>query len=332
LSGWNFAGQDLRRATFESAQLAGADFSGADLREARIYPADLVGANFTGADIRGAWFESYRDNTGKFVGGITLEQLYSTASYQAGDLSGVSLPPDSNGANYAGMNLTNLSLNYISLSGANLNGADLRGSDRDCFCLPLTYGLESTNIIHADGHIDGVQLGAGQILSVRDYDGHPYTAFSPRAITVGWQFMAAPEGALRMIFDADGWDSTISFAPDIPVTLGGKLELIFDDGVDLASQVGRTFDLFNWTSVNPTGAFSVSSRYAWDLSNLYTTGEVTLIAVPEPVTISMLILGTAVANLKRRAGFGKITRTRNSAWPPTLILVPRCRQYEIFTK
>ena len=29
------------------------------------------------------------------------------------------------------------------------------------------------------------------------------------------------------MFDADAWDSTISFAPGIPVTLGGTLELTF---------------------------------------------------------------------------------------------------------
>ena len=85
-----------------------------------------------------------------------------------------------------------------------------------------------------------------------------------------------------MVFEADAWDSTISFAPGIPVTLGGTLELTFADDVNLASQVGRTFDLFDWTGVNPTGAFAVSSPYVWDLSNLYTTGEVTLTAIPEP--------------------------------------------------
>ena len=88
-------------------------------------------------------------------------------------------------------------------------------------------------------------------------------------------------GTLRLVFDADPWDSTISFAPGIPVTLGGTLELTFAPGVDVATQSGRTIDLFDWTGVTPTGAFTVSSPYTWNLSNLYTTGEVTLTAVPE---------------------------------------------------
>ena len=87
-------------------------------------------------------------------------------------------------------------------------------------------------------------------------------------------------GTLRLVFDADPWDSTISFAPGIPVALGGTLELTFAPDVNLATQIGRTIDLFDWTGVTPTGAFTVSSPYTWNLSNLYTTGEVTLTAVP----------------------------------------------------
>jgi hypothetical protein len=55
--------------------------------------------------------------------------------------------------------------------------------------------------------------------------------------------------------------------------------------VDLAGQVGRTIDLFDWTGADPAGAFDVSTPYVWDLSRLYTTGEVTLAAVPEPAGV-----------------------------------------------
>ena len=63
------------------------------------------------------------------------------------------------------------------------------------------------------------------------------------------------------------------------MTRGGALELTFASDVNLASQVGRTIDLFDWTGVNPTGAFTISSPYTWNLSKLYTTGEVTLTAL-----------------------------------------------------
>jgi hypothetical protein len=35
--------------------------------------------------------------------------------------------------------------------------------------------------------------------------------------------------------------------------------------------------------VTPVGAFTISSPYSWDLTNLYTTGEVTLTSVGEPM-------------------------------------------------
>ena len=108
------------------------------------------------------------------------------------------------------------------------------------------------------------------------------TPLSPIPITLGRHLSMGPGGKLRMVFEADAWDSTISFVSGIPVMLGGALELTFAADVNLASQVGRTFDLFDWTGAHPIGAFANSSPYAWDLSNLYTTGEVTLIAVPEP--------------------------------------------------
>jgi hypothetical protein len=87
-------------------------------------------------------------------------------------------------------------------------------------------------------------------------------------------------GTLRLVFDADPWDSTISFAAGIPVALGGTLDLTFAPGVNIATQSGRTIDLFDWTGVTPSGAFTVESPYTWDLTQLYTTGEITLAAAP----------------------------------------------------
>ena len=85
-------------------------------------------------------------------------------------------------------------------------------------------------------------------------------------------------GNLQLVFDADAWDSTISFTSGIPVARGGTLELSFSPDVNLASQYGRTIDLFDWSGVSPSGAFTVSSPYTWNVSKLYTTGEVTLTA------------------------------------------------------
>jgi hypothetical protein len=145
-----------------------------------------------------------------------------------------------------------------------------------------TSAATTVNLIWPDGHTNGLDLNDSALLVVRDH-------YIP--ITIEQHLMIETGGTLRMVFETDAWDSTISFAPGIPVTLGGTLELTFADDVNLASRVGRTFDVFNWTGVTPTGEFTVTSDYAWDLSNLYTTGEVALIAVPEPTAATLLLVG-----------------------------------------
>ena len=77
---------------------------------------------------------------------------------------------------------------------------------------------------------------------------------------------------------ADTWHSLISFTPGIPVAVDGTLELNFAADVNIASQIGRTIRIFDWAGVVPIGQFEVASPYAWDLSKLYSTGEIVLLS------------------------------------------------------
>jgi hypothetical protein len=158
----------------------------------------------------------------------------------------------------------------------------------------------STNLIRTDGHIEGLDLNAGGLLVVREYHGPTWNPALIIPITIDQHLAMGSGGTLRMVFEADAWDSTISFAPGIPVTLDGTLELTFAADVNPATQLGRTFDLFDWTGVTPTGAFAISSPYAWDLSNLYTSGEVVLLAIPEPATHALVALGLLVLAVRGR--------------------------------
>jgi hypothetical protein len=109
-----------------------------------------------------------------------------------------------------------------------------------------------------------------------------------------------PPDTLRMVFEADAWDSTISFASGIPVTLGATRELSIADDVNLARQTRRSLKFFDGTGLSPTGVFAVASQYAWDLSNLYTTDDVSLTAVPESSPLFMFTLCLATLIITRR--------------------------------
>ena len=224
-----------------------------------FYNQDFTGVNFAGQNLTNAVFRTSN------LSGANLSQANLTNA----DFSGFVSCDEYSCYVTPGTNLTNV----------NLSGADARGAN---FLVATLDGANTNNLIQSNGHIAGFNLTSGSSLTVRDYDGNP--AASPPIgtlpIVIEQQFTMSGTGTMRLVFDADAWDSTISFAAGIPVTRAGRLDLGFADGVNLALQVGRTFDVFDWTGVAPTGTFDVASMYSWNLANLYTTGEVTLLSVP----------------------------------------------------
>lgn len=293
LSGWNFAGQNLAGAVFYAATLTGADFTGANVQGADLSTTSFTAtqlystASYQAHDLMGIRMNS-KDLTGwNFAGQNLASASVYYANFTNADLSNANLTNANlsdtrfTGANLHHANLTNAHFgNFSSFGDADLRGADTRGASG---AVPGSIGVPNfKNLINDNGHIAGLDLTAGTSLFVRDYDGNP-SAFPPTGplpIIVDQHAAISTGGVVRMVFETDAWDSTISFASGIPVALGGTLELTFADDVNVASQIGRTFDLFNWTGVAPSGAFAVSSPYTWNLANLYTTGEVTLTATP----------------------------------------------------
>jgi uncharacterized protein YjbI with pentapeptide repeats len=216
----NFAGRNLARVNFAGAQLTGADFSSAEIRGASFATAYYIGVG----TIKGT--------------GITLDQLYSTASYQAHELSGIGLVGNNlasgnfvsqnhtnatfdsatlTDADLHEANLTNASFYFAALTGADLReanlanaffgnttltGADLTATDaRGASLYPEYAGAITTNLIWPDGHLRGLDLDAGELLLVRDYDGGSryVAAGQPIPITVDQHLTMGPGGALRMV-------------------------------------------------------------------------------------------------------------------------------------
>ena len=85
MSGWRLAGQDLTNAGFESVDLHSADFTGANLTGANLHSALLANARLDHAEIQGA------NLSNTTAGGLTARQIYGSASYRPGDLTGVDL-------------------------------------------------------------------------------------------------------------------------------------------------------------------------------------------------------------------------------------------------
>jgi hypothetical protein len=152
------------------------------------------------------------------------------------------------------------------------------------------------NTIHPNGMITGLELHRGDVLLIRDDDGiighasiNRPTRRQPIPVTVNDYFSMSDASVLRLEFQSSPWDSLISFEPDAPVALGGTLELTFTDDTNLHTQIGRTLRIFDWTGVTPSGTLRVASPYLWDVSRLHASGEVTLLAIPEPKTAVLLL-------------------------------------------
>ncbi len=151
LSNASFTSAKLTSASFHSANLNGASFKGAILNEAVLTFASLQETDLSDAEIRGAVFY---DTTSR---GLTSSQLYSTASYKNGDLSGIQLTRnDLFGWNLSGKKLVGAQLWKSNLAGVNLSNSDLRDAalyESDLAGADLTDAvLEGARLYNATQH------------------------------------------------------------------------------------------------------------------------------------------------------------------------------------
>ena len=101
------------------ADLTGARFTDANLQQAEFSHSILTGADFTGADISGITF--WNGNN------LTDTQLYSTASYQSGDLAGITFNAlDLAGWDFSGQYLNSARFRSTRLADCNFSGRRTR--------------------------------------------------------------------------------------------------------------------------------------------------------------------------------------------------------------
>jgi uncharacterized protein YjbI with pentapeptide repeats len=151
---------NLQRVGLNGNDLTDLDFSGFDLTGALFSGAKLEGANFTGAIVMGAGFNVTTQH------GFTKEQLYSTASYQAKQLSGIVLGSDVSGWSFRDIDLTDASFSYSALAGADFSNAVIaraafNGTTEMGFAAEQLYSTRSYQL----KDLEYLRLGANDLTS-----------------------------------------------------------------------------------------------------------------------------------------------------------------------
>ncbi len=152
------------------------------------------------------------------------------------------------------------------------------------------------NLIWPDHEIRGLELVAGETLTVRGTD---LVAPGGRdVVTVASKLIIGDGATLQLgsqLFEGDqgSFVSTpnVSIGSNIPIELGGTLLVS-----GALPEIGETLDLFDWPEpLAPDNLFSrieLPPNTVWDVSQLYTTGEITLVPEPANPTLVVIALGT----------------------------------------
>jgi len=302
LTGWNFAGQNVSGADFQYTTLAGADFTNAviagaafgpsvyqshinlskeqlystasyqakDLSSLRLFGFDLRQWNFAGQNLTGAYFWDCpltdADFTDAIVpgasfysffkgGGLTQAQLYSTASYKAKNLAGITLSRDLSNWNFAEQNLAGADFHISTLTGANLSGADLTGTG---FARATLTGTNFTDAVVANANF--YQATSRGFTKEQLYSTASYKAKDLTGIKLIENNLASWNFAGQNLTDADFSRANLA-------------------GADLTDAVvlGAHFTYITWGTASPRFTkeqlYSTASYKAKDLSGIGLAGN-----------------------------------------------------------
>jgi len=263
---------DHRELAFAAldGDLTNANFSGSNLANAQIC-CSLQDADFSGTIVRGS-----------ILYGIQSEQLYSTQSYKDRDLSGVYFA----GFGLAGLdlshqNLSNSVLRFANFTNLEMVNADLTGADLRRSLGTPDPSVNLRNAIHSDGEIRGLNLLAGDTLTLLTADLCSMEC-GRVGVKVSQSFVVAEGAQLEVLIQQGkgiGFHTPIEIHDSTSVTLGGTLKIV-DSKWGLGRPISGTIDLFDWPDpldvANRFDAVVAPRGLLVDTSQLYSTGEVTL--------------------------------------------------------
>ena len=190
-------GVNLTVARFEGSNLTGANFSGTNLSSANLRNANLSEASFRQATLSNA------DFTGSVVtyaifhrAFLQVNQLYSTASYQQHDLTGINFSGtgdndrSSVGFDFSNQNLTGARFDWVQLGGnftnANLTNASF-GRVRIFTPMDISFNnavIKNTSFGLAQG------FSSSHLYSTVDYKNHDLSGLNLENLNLaGWNFV-----------------------------------------------------------------------------------------------------------------------------------------------
>lgn len=339
-----FDGANLKNVNFYNSNFTNSSFKDADLTDITFEKSDLSGADFTNAVLSGATFSESKIDGAIIKGadlstttqnGFTKELLYSTKSYQTGDLSGVWFDYNNiSNWDFSGQNLQNASFFASRLTNADMSKADLRGAEMTAISGAPVY----KNTIMSDGIIRNFSMtSAGDSFSIRRYepDGEGGAMISAKLDTSstisGGAVLTIESGAEFEVVSGAVLSVGAGSGIAINASLGDAAVFNVEDGAGLAFLGG------SFLEVNVLGDFNGAMRFdvidfadvarisgvenlkkgetfilklngetfggEWDF--ILGDGALTVVlgAVPEPATCAAVfaVLALGCAALRRRA-------------------------------
>ena len=178
---------------------------------------------------------------------------------------------------------TGATLDNATTSGLTFGNATLQGTVR------------TASLTRFNGLVSGAGgFGAGKV----QFDGGYSPGDSPASVSFGGDLAFGARNDLTKELGDTGYDHLDVLGG---VSFGGNLRIATLNG--FSAMLGQSFDLFDFESSN--GLFAsvtfpiLDKDLAWDTSLLYTSGVISVQAIPEPASFVALGLG-ALAFLRRR--------------------------------
>ncbi|MFC1757740.1 pentapeptide repeat-containing protein, partial [Planctomycetota bacterium] len=275
LAGTAFRQVDLGSWDLSTLDLVGSSFADSDLSSVNFRNSNLDGVDFEGATLFGTAFRDSIITNANLAHatdhGFTLQDLYSTGSYQQKNMSGVRLTSfdlsnanlsqsNLSRANIEGANLVNTSMTLTQLystksyADRRLNGITLRGSDlsnADFSNADLSgadFSLSNLNAVDfSHSNLTGTNLGHG--LAAADFEGATIDgAILGTGFSFG-QFRTTANYRNRRLVDAglivtslDGWDLSGFYLDGVSLSDIELGDMILTDAVITNVSFGSTLD------------------------------------------------------------------------------------------